>query len=280
MLFLLYQVMKKIFSKGAVLLKNKRRIKLLLILGVILGYFLVNFIIFHIFKTVPDFAYYLFPKLEEPSTSQKILIISPHPDDEILSAGGYIQRAITNKAQIKIILLTDGDKMNLGKIRINQFKKATTFLGVNKSDLVLLNLPDGNLKKLPSEEIKQKILNSLKDFNPDIVIYPSFYDEHYDHKIAGEIIEEIFKNEPKVKKLTYLIHFKGYPQPRKLITKEFILPPYFLAFSCEWKVFDLTPQEIDNKNRALRIYSISTSIPIEKNFLFSFIRRNELFCEE
>lgn len=261
-------------------LKRERRIKIFIILGIIFIYFIFNFLIFYIFKVLPDFAYYLLPKVEELKTNQKILIISPHPDDEIINTGGLIQKALENNNNVKIILVTDGNKHKLGKLRINQFKKATSFLGINEENLVFLNLKDGGLQNIPYTNLKNLLLNNISNFNPDLIIYPSFYDKHPDHKIIGKIIEESYKGDDKIIKLSYLTHYEGFPQPRELKTKEFLLPPYSLAFVCQWKVLDLQEDEITKKEEALKIYNISLSIPIEKNFLFSFIRKNELFCED
>jgi hypothetical protein len=53
-----------------------------------------------------------------PKQGQKVLIFSPHPDDETIAAGGYIAQSIKNKAFLRIVLVTDGNKYHLKKNKI------------------------------------------------------------------------------------------------------------------------------------------------------------------
>ena len=39
-----------------------------------------------------------------------ILIVAPHPDDEVLSSGGLIQKAVKSGKSVHIIYLTNGDE--------------------------------------------------------------------------------------------------------------------------------------------------------------------------
>ena len=87
-------------------------------------------------------------KLGELSTAQsgqKVLVVSPHPDDESIAAGGYIAQSIINGANVTIVLVTDGNAQHQESIRYSEFKKATTILGVPETNLIFLGFPDGKL---------------------------------------------------------------------------------------------------------------------------------------
>ena len=43
------------------------------------------------------------------SGTDRVLVLAPHPDDEVLGAGGVIQQAVAQKLPIKIVFLTYGD---------------------------------------------------------------------------------------------------------------------------------------------------------------------------
>src|SRR5262249_58628494 len=43
------------------------------------------------------------------SRSTRLLVISPHPDDETLGAGGLIQRVVGLKGAVKVVFMTSGD---------------------------------------------------------------------------------------------------------------------------------------------------------------------------
>ena len=95
-----------------------------------------------------------------PQAADRIAIIAPHPDDEILGASGLIQQAVAAGAPVKIIYLTNGDHnqaafrqfcqrqhlapdpLALGEQRRAEAVAATTLLGLRSADLVFLGYPD------------------------------------------------------------------------------------------------------------------------------------------
>lgn len=108
-------------------------------------------------------------KFPDIDANDKLLIVSPHIDDEILSSGGLMQEALARGAQIKIIYLTNGDNsyfsvikenknfketpndfLSLGEKRMKEANEATGVLGISSSSLVFLGYPDGGLKSLLS----------------------------------------------------------------------------------------------------------------------------------
>ena len=107
---------------------------------------------------------------ETINSSDRILILAPHPDDEAISSSGIIQKALSAGAKVKIVYLTNGEYnqeayliyekkplilknqfMNLGKIRMNEALNATSILGLEKSDLIFLGYPDFGTMDIFSE---------------------------------------------------------------------------------------------------------------------------------
>jgi LmbE family N-acetylglucosaminyl deacetylase len=95
------------------------------------------------------------------SPDDRILILAPHPDDEVLGCAGIIQTAVAQKLPLKIVFLTYGDNnewsflvyrmhpvfypgavKKMGIIRHDEAVAADTFLGVDKDQLVFLGYPD------------------------------------------------------------------------------------------------------------------------------------------
>lgn len=109
--------------------------------------------------------------------NKKILIIAPHPDDEIFCCSGIL---INYAKQCDIILLTYGEKGNPGwsenktaDIRKGEFRKVMRHLGVHK--YVELKLPDGEVK----ENVGQ--LRRIPYEIYDYVFVPNRFDNHMDH---------------------------------------------------------------------------------------------------
>ncbi|MFA6378172.1 MAG: PIG-L family deacetylase [Candidatus Omnitrophota bacterium] len=91
----------------------------------------------------------------------RILILAPHPDDEVLGCAGIIQRARKMNVPVKIVFLTYGDNNQwsflvyrkhlvltskaaqaMGQIRHEEAIAADKILGVDKAHLIFLGYPD------------------------------------------------------------------------------------------------------------------------------------------
>ncbi|WP_435116909.1 PIG-L deacetylase family protein [Candidatus Pelagibacter bacterium nBUS_49] len=119
---------------------------------------------------------------------KKILIIAPHADDEILGCGGFISKYSKKNYKINVLILTNANKgapeiysyENIKTIR-NESKLANLSVGTNK--LFFENLPGLNLTNYPIYKISNIIDNYIKKINPEVILIPSIYDIHDDHKI-------------------------------------------------------------------------------------------------
>ena len=74
----------------------------------------------------------------------KILVISPHPDDDVITAAGITYQAIQNQEPVKIIYITNGDfydGTSTGYFRQGEAVSAQNYLGMIEDDLIFLGLP-------------------------------------------------------------------------------------------------------------------------------------------
>ncbi|MBE3589817.1 MAG: PIG-L family deacetylase [Firmicutes bacterium] len=100
----------------------------------------------------------------EPPLGGRILVLAPHPDDEVLGAGGLIQEALRRGGQVWVAVATSGessrsaavrtfhttdpspaDFSRLGLLRREESREATAVLGQPPSHLVFLGYADGSL---------------------------------------------------------------------------------------------------------------------------------------
>jgi len=106
------------------------------------------------------------PSLTIDSTT-RLLLVAPHPDDEVLAAGGLLQRLRAANAQLRVVYLTDGegfpegvkaregredvkpsDYREYGQLRKDEARAALHRLGIPADDLVFLGFPNGGLSRL------------------------------------------------------------------------------------------------------------------------------------
>lgn len=109
-----------------------------------------------------------FPQVD---SNTRLMVLSPHPDDEVLIAGGLIQRVLENGGQVKVVYLTTGDSsvgsvikldkdlklspsefVDLANRRHDEALKAMKILGVDEKSLFFLGFPDQGLREVLSRE--------------------------------------------------------------------------------------------------------------------------------
>lgn len=231
------------------------------------------------YHSVPQTGISLLNTIPHPVKTDRILVFSPHPDDETIAVGGYIKTATDNGAEVWIVLVTDGNKHHLEKARYNEFAHVTTALGVPENHLLYLNYPDGGLHKEDPLAIQAYFKNIIEFVHPNIIFIPSPSDRHPDHKTTGieaKFVLSKMSFTPSV--YYYLVHFPNFPVPMRLDKNLYLMPPIkLLDFSKEWLSFPLAPDVENSKFQALLKYKTQLIYPPLKELIEAFARRNELF---
>ena len=221
------------------------------------------------------------PDVVIPQSGQRILVFSPHPDDETIGAGGYIAQSIENGADVRIGLVTDGDFHGNEDVRYAEFKKATQILGVSGSQLVFLGLPDGKLDKMDPPALYSALQLQIAQYNPDIVVYPDIRDDNPDHSAIGKMMEKILKADPnEITGYAYLVHYKLiWPRPRALAPRLNLTPPNrLLNANTSWEKVPLSQTDENLKSAAINTYKSQLDNPWLHGLLLSSIRRSELLA--
>jgi len=121
------------------------------------------------------------------SSGSSILIIAPHPDDEILGLGGTISK-LSSQGHKVTILTVSGHLPPLYKEEVfeehkNQAIQAHKIVGAY--DSIFLEIPATFVKDQTIAELNGKIYEVLKNTQPKIVFLP-FPDRHIDHQVIFE----------------------------------------------------------------------------------------------
>ncbi len=145
------------------------------------------------------------PKRLEPPLGKRILVLSPHPDDEAIGCGGLLL-AHSGTAEIRIVNLYNGDgggalaegpwrddqayKDRLVAVRAAELDAAARALGA--SSVSRLNVSDCSGE--PGEQEVAELRKALRDFSPDIVVLPWLLDNHPHHRRANAILADAAKD--------------------------------------------------------------------------------------
>ena len=122
--------------------------------------------------------------------NEKLLVIAPHSDDEVLGCGGLISKVKNAGGQVFVLIFNLGfekdDTKESQEIRKNEVKETMEFLNVDDYHLVH-QTPDDNrdldAKPLHSliEVIESTSNVSLEKISPTIVAIPTIFSHHQDH---------------------------------------------------------------------------------------------------
>lgn len=123
----------------------------------------------------------------------RVLIVSPHPDDEILGAGGLIRAAAEAGHDVTVLSVTDGeaaypDWRGLGPIRRREVNNALAALTPHPVVTQHLSIPDGRV-----DQHRATLIEAIdrRSSGSTLLVAPYERDGHPDHDATGELCCEI-----------------------------------------------------------------------------------------
>jgi LmbE family N-acetylglucosaminyl deacetylase len=120
---------------------------------------------------------------------KRVLVVSPHPDDETLGAGGTIAKYIEQGSEV-FILTVSGHMPPLYtndeyERTLSEAGAAFDILGV--SEYEFLSIPSTMIGDKPISELNNMILKVVDNFNPHVVLCP-YPDRHIDHRLVFDSV--------------------------------------------------------------------------------------------
>ena len=153
-----------------------------------------------------------------------ILVVSPHPDDAELGAGGAILKFKAEGWKVGVLDLTNGEPTPFGspEIRARETAAATEVLGLDWRQN--LGLPNRSLE--PTLQARAMLAGVFRQTRPRWIFAPYWVDAHPDHVAATQLIEaarfwaKLTKTDmpgephyPERILYYYCVHLRLIPQP-------------------------------------------------------------------
>ncbi len=135
----------------------------------------------------------------------KVLVIAPHPDDEMLGCGGTMIKHIEAGDDVYVCIVTKGyaplfqeDVIEKGR---NEARSCHKMIGVKET--FFLDFPAAMIEKSDRFELNGKLLDIIRTVSPDEVFIPHWGDMQKDHQIVADACMVALrpKYEPKVKRI-------------------------------------------------------------------------------
>lgn len=190
--------------------------------------------------------------------NKKLLVIAPHPDDEVIGCGGLISHVKAAKGEVYVLFLTVGSTPNFSRFgrsteqeRMKEIERVAKFMGYDgwrvafPGDAYHLKLD-----VLPQRELVREIEVgagiSLEAIRPDIIVFPLVNDYNQDHRAAAAACFSACRPAPRKEKyipdlvmsyetpMDWWSHPTGGPNPNLFVT--------------------LTTQQVKKKTKAMSLY--------------------------
>lgn len=117
---------------------------------------------------------------------QRVAVIAPHPDDEVLGCGGTMARAASAGALVDVVVMTRGQPPQFDGAFVEQIRAETlashASIGVHETHF--LDFPAAALDQVPRAQINQALDTVLSAIAPAILFVPFVGDIHLDHQIV------------------------------------------------------------------------------------------------
>lgn len=122
---------------------------------------------------------------------KKIVVISAHPDDEILGVGGTLLKHKNEGDEILWIIVTtmiesDGFSKERISLRNNEIDEVSKKMDFN--EVIKLNYPTCSLSGSSLKSLVSDISEIFKKFNPQVIYSPNRSDAHSDHRIIFDAV--------------------------------------------------------------------------------------------
>ena len=136
--------------------------------------------------------------LQGDALPKRALILSPHPDDELIGAGGTIMEIIASGGSVQILHMTNGKQAH---VLSNITEPTRSTIRLREAACVASKLRagiecwekngDGNLSA--TKENVDRLRQLMQAFQPDAVFLPFINDSHPDHVASNYIFQEAYQ---------------------------------------------------------------------------------------
>ncbi len=120
----------------------------------------------------------------------RVLVIAPHPDDEVIGCGGALLLHLRAESTVRVIFVSDGSvgirdpktaKM-ISDRRFDEVKRVKDFMKFES--FRRLDFPDASLV-MHEKEIAARLASEVSEFKPDQIYCPHPADGHADHQACS-----------------------------------------------------------------------------------------------
>ncbi len=166
---------------------------------------------------------------------EKVIVISAHPDDEILGAGGTLLKHKANGDILAWLIVTNiSEEMGFGfeKVNLRQIEIENVANRIGCSEVYKLDYPTMSLNPITVNEMIPKISKIFSDFKPTVIYVMNRSDAHSDHRYTFEAVVACTKSfrYPFIKKVL-MYECISETEFAPMLHEKVFIPNYFVDIS-------------------------------------------------
>jgi LmbE family N-acetylglucosaminyl deacetylase len=204
-------------------------------------------------------------RASSPGRHQRVLVVSPHPDDEAIGCAGALLLHKRSGATVTIVEVTDGSgsralglgPQEMAARRKQEVSASAHLLGVDH--LEWLGLPEGHWQ---GPELLPRLEAVMVRRQPDLVYLPSRIDFHPEHRKVARALAELWsatppRPEPELR--IYPIQVPLFlPLANLVIDVSPVLGPLRSALDAYQTQLDNMPRALRHRRYTARFHGVGT----------------------
>lgn len=124
-----------------------------------------------------------------PIKAERVLIIAPHPDDEVIGCGGVILNYLEQGSDVTVVIVTNGEFGCFGEKTVD--RNAECVSAWNRYDTLDIRF-FGQKDSQIVDSVMQQYREILVEKNPDVIYVPWILDRHMDHVLVNYYLKRVF----------------------------------------------------------------------------------------
>jgi LmbE family N-acetylglucosaminyl deacetylase len=140
------------------------------------------------------------PYTPEVLRGERLLVLAPHPDDEVIGCGGLIAQHLRERRSVRVLVATDGteaeavpDRDEYRATREAESRRGLSLLGAG-ADISFLRFPDRALGQ-HLDELQPALAALLREYRPDLIAVTSPIEIHPDHAALARALCELVQRD-------------------------------------------------------------------------------------
>ena len=125
-----------------------------------------------------------------------VLIIAPHPDDEVIGCGGTIAKMVSAGHSVFVCIVTKPTEDYLKEVKaekVHEIDEMQRLLGIKK--VFKLGFPTQKLDTVSESKLHRAFYDCINEVKPEIIFIPYKNDASNDHRVVFE--SALFSVRPK-----------------------------------------------------------------------------------